>query len=104
MVRRLVVPIGCLSLWLAHSAGGQESALLSGGVTDRSTGKPVAGAQIIYLSDSRSVTSDSLGKYIFKGLPAGVAQLIVRATNFPAQQIIVELTAGQETVRPDELD
>ena len=104
MVRRLVVSVGCLSVWLAHQAAGQEGAALVGAVTDRSTGKPVASAQIIYLRDSRAVTSDSLGKYTFKGLAGGVAQLIVRATNFPAQQIIIELTAGQETVRPIVLD
>ena len=105
MARRLVPAlIGTAVLWLSQPASAQQGAMLSGVVTDRSTRKPVRNAQVIQLSDSRSVTSDSLGHYGFAGLPGGVAQFIVRASNFPAQQIIVELFAGQEVVRPIVLD
>jgi len=105
MARRLVPSLlASLVLWLPQPASAQQGATLSGGVTDRSTGKPVRNAQVIFLSDSRSVTSDSLGKYVMTGLPGGAAQLLVRATNFPAQQIIVELVSGQEVVRPVLLD
>lgn len=89
---------------LTQLAEGQQSATLSGRVTDRSTGKGVRNTQIVLLSDSRSVASDSAGKYLFPGLPAGLSQLIIRASNFPARQIIVELAEGQVTELPIHLD
>jgi hypothetical protein len=100
--RLLSAVVACLVL--ARAVEGQETTTLSGRVTDRSTGKPVRNAQIILLSDSRSVTSDSLGKYLFNAIPPGSWQLIIRAANFPAQQIVVTLELGQHADRPILLD
>ena len=97
---------GCLLACLAWAlpVSAQSTASLSGRVTDRSTGQGIRNAQIILITDSRSVTSDSVGKYVFPEIPPGVSQFIVRASNFPAQQIIVELTEGQRAERPVLLD
>jgi hypothetical protein len=73
-------------------------------VTDRSTGNALPQAEIILLSDSRSVLTDSLGDYVFRGLPAGVAGFLVRAPQFPTTTIYVELLAGQALARPVLLD
>jgi hypothetical protein len=101
-------PLALLGLFAgAHPLWAQQTdagATLSGRVSDRSTGQALPGAQIILLSDGRAVTSDSVGRYVFNGLPVGVSQLIVRAPNVPALQIIVEITAGIELVRPIVLD
>ncbi len=101
---RLVVSAVFACLLQTQLAEGQQGATLSGRVTDRSTGKGVRNAEIILLSDSRSVASDSTGRYRFPGLPAGLSQLIVRASNFPARQVIVELAEGQVTELPIHLD
>jgi hypothetical protein len=98
------VPGLLLILGAAGRVGAQETAALSGRVTDRSTGKAVPSAEVIYLADSRAVTTDTGGRYAFKNLPAGVGQFLVRAPHFPALHIIVELAAGQEFVRPVALD
>lgn len=82
----------------------QKGATLSGRVRDRSTGNALPKAEIILLSDSRSVFADSLGDYIFRGLPGGVSGLLIRAPQFPALTIYVELLEGQELIRPVLLD
>ena len=92
------------SCLLQRAAGAQQAGTLSGRVTDRSTGKGVGNAEIILLSDGRSVTSDSVGKYSFIGLPPGGVQLMVRAVHFPVQRIIVDLIEGQASERPILLD
>ena len=77
---------------------------VSGRVTDRSTGNALAKAEIILLSDSRSVFTDSAGQYVFAELPVGVSGLLIRAPQFPALTIYVELRDGEELVRPVLLD
>jgi carboxypeptidase family protein len=79
-------------------------ATLSGTVTDRTTGRALERVEITLLSDHRSVTTDSTGRYVFAGLPTGVSQLVVRVVPFPAHNIIVELQPGQDLVRPIVLD
>jgi hypothetical protein len=73
-------------------------------VSDRSTGRTIPGALIALADSSRSVQSDSAGRYVLADLPPGVVQLIVRADGFPALGIIVELLAGQTLERPVRLD
>ena len=86
------------TLLLGHALAGQtvpQSATLKGVVTDRSTGTPVARAEIILMSDSRSVIADSTGKFTFARLPVGGSQLLVRALGFQARGLMVQLAEGQ---------
>ena len=101
---RLLVAAFLGSCLLEQAAEAQQAGTLSGRVTDRSTGRVIRNAQIILLTDSRSVASDSAGMYFFTGLPTGGVQLLIRAVHFPVQRIIVELIAGQPTERPILLD
>lgn len=103
MTRALVSAI-CVVLLAAAQAAAQQRAMLTGRVTDRSTGRGIASAELILLSDSRSVSADSIGKYVFRGLAPGVSQILVRAPNFPTLQFIVDLSPGQEFERPVVLD
>lgn len=91
----------CSAATLEAQPGG---ASIGGRIVDRSTGKGLAGAQVILLSDSRLVSADSLGHYHFSGVPAGVSQFLIRALGFPALSIIVEFTAGQRVDRTIHLD
>lgn len=103
--RRLFYSLAVLCLVAAEPAHAQpRGGTVTGSVTDRTTGKALASAQIILLRDSRSILTDSVGAYAFKGLPAGVSQLLVRVPSFPAHTIIVELVDGQELLRPIVLD
>jgi len=102
--RGLISVFWGLLLWLAPAAWGQDGATLSGVVTDRSTGRPIQNAQIILLTDSRSVVTDTAGQFRLTKMPFGPSQLLVRALGFPAKRVIVDLTGGQEIVRPVLLD
>jgi hypothetical protein len=81
-----------------------QSATLRGVVTDRSTGKGIAEAHLILLGGGRSVASDTSGKYVFSGLPAGTSRLVVLAEGFPARELVVLLVAGETSERPIQLD
>jgi hypothetical protein len=85
-------------------AAQSETATVTGRVTDRTTGRGIAGARLVLLSDSRSVTTDSLGKYEFRGLPAGVSRLMVLAEPFPTINIVVALGASERRTRDISID
>jgi hypothetical protein len=99
-----MIPVLLVCAALSPPLFAQQGATLSGRVTDRSTGKGIAGAQLILTADSRSVTTDSAGKYTFSEIPAGVAQMLVRATGFPAMPVVIQLADGQNAERPVVLD
>lgn len=92
--------------WVAASDSVAQvgSATLSGRVTDKSTGAGIANARLVLLSDSRSVTTDSLGRYEFRGMPSGVSQITVIATPYPALNFAVSLIDLERRVRPVVLD
>ena len=102
---RCTIPVMVACLAIAGAASAQQRpATLSGRVTDRSTGNGLAKAELILMSDSRSVATDSLGNYIIRDLPQGFSQLLVRAPEFRAITIIVELEPGQQLTRSVILD
>lgn len=80
------------------------TATLSGRVTDKVTGDGIANARLVLLSDSRSVTTDSLGRYEFRGMPSGTSQITVFAAPYPALNIVVTLIDIERRVRPIVLD
>ena len=95
---------GLASLLAAGANAQPVTATLTGRVTDRSTGQGVVGARLVVQADSRSVTTDSLGNYEFKGILAGVSQLTVVAERFPALSFMVLLAPAERFNRPVELD
>jgi len=95
---------GLASLLAAGANAQPATATLTGRVTDRSTGRGVVGARLVVQADRRSVTTDSLGNYEFKGIPAGVSQLNVLAERFPALSFMVQLAPAERFNRPVELD
>lgn len=95
--------LACAAL-LTSSVAAAQAASVSGTVTDRSTGLGVAGARVIVLGDSRSVLTDSLGRYELRGMPAGVSQISVVVAPFPAFSFAVSLGESERFVRPVVLD
>jgi hypothetical protein len=82
----------------------QTAGMLRGRVTDKSTGNPVARAQVNVPSHDRSVFADGDGRYSISGLPAGVSKLVVHAEGFPTLRVDVEMSEGAVTDKPIELD
>lgn len=88
----------------AHALAAQSAAGLRGLVSDKSTGRPVAGAQIAIVGENRRTTTDSLGRFELLGLPAGSAHLTVRAAGFPQRRVAVNLVVAGTIERAVELD
>ncbi|HJQ21106.1 MAG TPA: carboxypeptidase-like regulatory domain-containing protein [Gemmatimonadaceae bacterium] len=96
--------IAGLAVSTAAPAWAQQGARMSGRITDRTTGSGIVRAQIILVSNSRTVFTDSTGKYLFVDLPAGSVQFLVRADSFPAVTLYVDLDSGQTLIRPVVMD
>ena len=92
------------SLLVPALALGQGAGTMRGRVIDRATSKPVADARITLLTDRRSVTADSSGRYLFTALPPGVLRFAVEAVPYSTLQLIVELSTNQDLERVIELD
>jgi len=88
----------------AYALPAQQAAGLRGLVSDKSTGRPVAGAQIAIVGENRRTTTDSSGRFSLAGLPAGEAELMVRAAGFPQRRVAVNLIASGTIERAIELD
>lgn len=96
--RRFLTAAAALStlLLLASVAGAQQTgATLRGRITDATTHRGIATAEIVLTSDNRSVLTDSAGNYVFTDLPLGTVELLIRAGHYPVRRVVVELTAGE---------
>ncbi|MEO8620174.1 MAG: carboxypeptidase regulatory-like domain-containing protein [bacterium] len=82
----------------------QGSATVAGTVVDVTSGAAVVSADILQLGAGRKVKSDSLGKFVFSELPAGIVRLLVRARSFPATLVAVALVKGESLSRVIQLD
>jgi len=77
---------------------------LTGTVVDKTTGHPVASAEIVNRGDGRTVVSDSAGNYQFPDLAAGLLRFAVRAPGFPVTTVVVALTRAETMNRQIEMD
>jgi hypothetical protein len=77
---------------------------MAGRVIDKSSGHPIAGAQVRLESDGRSVSSDSSGHFVFLALRPGTASFLIHAANFPDLELSLNLPAGGELVQVIEMD
>jgi len=81
-----------------------EGATLSGRVVQKSdTSTGVRGAQII-LSEGRHVVTDSTGRYLLGGVPAGAQHVVVRALGFRPVEFSVTLHEGLQGLEDIELE
>ena len=90
-VRGLFAPI----LFAGALAAQPKTGALAGVVIDKSSRAPVASAEVINQADSRSVRTDSVGRFLLGSLNPGVVRLIVRAIGFPATTFDVHLAEGE---------
>ena len=72
------------------------TARVFGTVVNSRTQAAVANAEIIDLSDGRSVRTDSTGYYSFENLPSGLVKFMVRAARFPMATFTVALVRAEQ--------
>jgi hypothetical protein len=82
----------------------KNDAMLSGTVVDKASGAPLAKVELIFVGDSRSVLSDSAGRYVFDSLPNGLVRFVIRAAGYPVTPLAVALVPGESMSRVIVLD
>ena len=72
------------------------TATLAGRVTGTAN-EPIAGVQLSVRDARGRATSDSSGRFVLSGLPAGAQVLVARRLGYALAERVVELRAGQRT-------
>jgi TonB-dependent starch-binding outer membrane protein SusC len=79
----------------ATPAAAQQRGSVKGTVRDAGTQQPVAGVQVLILDTRLQTTSDAQGHYEITGVPAGGAQVRVRAPGYSSALATTMVPAGQ---------
>jgi hypothetical protein len=103
-LRHKSVLAGILCVAGVASTARAQGGALSGRVVDSRSRQGVPNALIVFVADSRSVRSDSLGGYRFEPLPSGILRFTVRAPGLSTTTITVALTRGEQMERDIALD
>jgi hypothetical protein len=83
----------------------QRQASLHGRVVDRASSTGISRAEIaIALEPTRSLRSDSGGRFALADLPAGSLQITVRALGYRPVEVILDIKSGEDIVRTFALD
>src|SRR5687767_3114041 len=88
-------------LWLVAGASQSlaQQGVVSGRVIDRSSGGPVAAAEVVLSEAGRTVRVDSAGIFEFRGVRSGGITLRVRAVGYASEVVTFDLPDGQLMVR-----
>ncbi len=85
-----------LTMSVASLANAQATGAVAGRLTEASTGKPLAYAQIFTEQDrSRAARSDQEGRYRLTGLNPGEHTIVVRLVGFSSKSVVVNIVAGE---------
>jgi hypothetical protein len=79
---------------LLFSSALAAQVVVTGTVRDDSTGRPVAGAEVLIEALGQRVTTNSQGRYTLTGLPTGMRLVLVRAVGYHPLTAMVQLAAG----------
>ncbi len=79
---------------VAGAAGAAVAAGAVRGVVTDPDGRPVASAQVHVAGTAAGATTDSAGRFVVAGVPAGSAALRVRRVGFGAESVAVAVGAG----------
>jgi hypothetical protein len=93
-----------LAVFASKTLAQKGESRLTGTVVEKGSSAPVAEAHITFLGDSRTIVTDSAGRYTFDGLPSGIVKFVIRAPGFPATPLSVALMRGESLARVIELD
>ena len=92
-----------LTLFLAPFAYGQGSVEISGVVTDRATGEPLPGANVLIEGTTIGTATNDVGEYTIPRVPSG--NFVVIGSYIGYQEVRIEITvAGEDLVLDIEMD
>ena len=88
---------GALALWVANAAPAtaQQRGTIRGMVREASSQRPVAGVEIFVPGTQMRTTTDAQGRFELTGVPAGGAQVRVRAPGYSSALATTMVVAGQ---------
>lgn len=92
----LIITIGTA---LRAQVGGR----IMGRVMDAGSGQPVPGAEVLLDGRQRRVVTDSAGRFVMLGVPAGAQRLVVRHIGYHVAVLAVSVSAADPTVVAVEL-
>ena len=88
----LIVLFGCVPLW------GQSTVKISGTVTVRQSGKPLAGANVVVVGSGFGTTTDEKGRFVLENLLVGVYSLQASFIGYESEKVDnVVVTPDQPT-------
>ena len=96
-LRFIVVAFATVAM--SSTLQGQGTGAITGTVTEDSTHKPVAGADVVILSLKRQTVTDANGRYLLGDVPAGTMLIVARRLGFEQQGLVVRVNAGEQTER-----
>ena len=100
--RLLLLVASALSL-AAFGAAAAETGIVSGTVTNKTTGNGLEGAAVAIPKLGLTTLVDITGRFVLSGVPAGAHELTVTYSGLDAQKSTVNITAGQRAVRDFEM-
>jgi TonB-linked SusC/RagA family outer membrane protein len=71
-----------------------QSGTITGRVTDRSTGTPLPGAQVIVVGTERGTRTDEAGQYRLTSIPQGTTRVRALRVGYEALLVTVEVSSG----------
>jgi TonB-linked SusC/RagA family outer membrane protein len=88
---------GALALWVASAtpAAAQQRGTIRGTVREATSQRPIEGVQVFIPGTQMSTTTDAQGRFELTGVPAGGAQVRVRAPGYSSALATTMVVAGQ---------
>ena len=107
-MRLVVFPVAGIAALLALPGAGPATAQLrtgsiAGTVTDASSGQPLRDASVSVLFTQIGASTDSAGRYVLEGVPAGPHTVRVALRGFDTQERRVTVAAGRSAVADFEM-
>jgi TonB-linked SusC/RagA family outer membrane protein len=96
-----LIIVGCLGRPVV--AGAQQASLVTGRVTVRATGEPLAGARILVLGTVISTSTNRDGRYRLPAVPPGRIQLVATMVGHQAVTRVLTVAEGAPAVADFEL-
>jgi len=92
------VLISVLLLLISFTGYGQGTSILTGKVTDQSTGSSLPGANVFIAGTSFGTITDINGEYTLAGIPAGVHTIVCSFVSFKKDSTTLEFIEGETMV------
>ncbi|GAB3799109.1 hypothetical protein GCM10028819_21700 [Spirosoma humi] len=94
--RSIVWLTTCLLTWLTTITWAQTKTVLSGYVTDASTGKPMPFANVYLNGTTRGTVTNEQGHYSLSGVPLGTVEVVASFIGYQPHRRTFRLDTGQE--------